>query len=77
MEATQSIINSPEHFIEVPEDPFADMRQPFEDPALRSLDNLSETQPYNLFTMDKLTKVATDTGLTDVVRWKPRMVRLS
>ncbi|CAJ2507131.1 Uu.00g083170.m01.CDS01 [Anthostomella pinea] len=73
MEATQSIITSPADYAQPENDPYADRRQPYEDPALRSLDNLTNNQPNDLFTLDKLTKIALDTGLTEVVRWKPRM----
>lgn len=75
MEATQSIITSPANFTEPTEDPFADRRQPYEDPDLRSLDNLSENQPHDIFSFEKLSRIAVDVGLADVVRWKPRMVR--
>lgn len=77
MEATQFIITSPPNYTSATPDPFADRRQPFEDPALRSLDNLSESQPSDLFTLEHLTKLAVDSGLSDVVRWKPKMVSLS
>lgn len=73
LESTQSIITSPPSYQEPENDPFADRRKPFEDPALRSIDNLSNTQPSEIFSMDKLAKFALDTGLTSVVRWKPRM----
>ncbi|RYO73738.1 hypothetical protein DL762_010368 [Monosporascus cannonballus] len=73
MEATQFILTSPSNYAEPKEDPFADRRTPYEDPLLRSLDNLSDNQPTDLFTHDKLAKVALDSGLVEVVRWKPRM----
>ena len=75
MEATKTIITSPADFAEPPKDIFADRRQPFVDAELRSLDNLTSNQPNNMFSPEKVAKVASDTGLTDVVRWKPRMVR--
>ncbi|KAI0100785.1 RNase III domain-containing protein [Nemania sp. FL0031] len=73
LEATESIITSIPKLDGIPEDPYAEKRQPFEDKALRSLDNLSTNQPSEVFTMDKLTQLAVDTGLSEVVRWKPRM----
>lgn len=76
MEATHFIITSPANHTDPTDDPFVDRRQPSEDPDLRSLDNLSESQPSDLFTLEKLTNLAEDTGLTNVVRWKPRMVSL-
>ncbi|KAI1747393.1 RNase III domain-containing protein [Xylaria castorea] len=73
LEATQSIITSPPKYDNIVADPYADKRQPSEDPALRSLDNLSGNQPNDIFTLEKLSKLAVDTGLSRVVRWKPRM----
>ncbi|KAI0966666.1 RNase III domain-containing protein [Xylaria arbuscula] len=72
-EAMESIITSPPNYDGIPTDPYAEKRQPFEDPGLRSLDNLSGSQPNDIFTPEKLTKLALATGLTEVVRWKPRM----
>ncbi|KAI1206306.1 ribonuclease-III-like-domain-containing protein [Annulohypoxylon truncatum] len=71
-ECTQSIITSPpsgqEH-----EDLFADRRKPFEDETLRGVDNLTDRQPSDMLSPQKLAQFALDTGLTTVVRWKPRM----
>ena len=75
MEATQLIITSSADFAEPPKDVFAARRQPFQDNELRSLDNLTTNQPNNMFSPEKLLKVANETGLTDVVRWKPKQVR--
>ncbi|KAI0020250.1 RNase III domain-containing protein [Xylariomycetidae sp. FL0641] len=72
MEVTQSIITSAPKEAPV-EDPYADRRQPFEDPALRTVDNLTMTQPNDILTLPKLAKIAEDTSLVGVVRWKPRM----
>lgn len=55
-------------------DLYAEKRQPFTNPALRSLDNLSATQPNSVFTMEKLVRLAVDTGLSEVIRWKARIV---
>ncbi|KAI1376545.1 ribonuclease-III-like-domain-containing protein [Hypoxylon crocopeplum] len=73
LEGTQSIITSPPKYTEPENNPFADRRTPFEDPALLSIDNLSSRQPSDLFSLEKLAKFALDIGLTEVVRWKPRM----
>ncbi|KAI1125994.1 RNase III domain-containing protein [Nemania abortiva] len=73
LEAMESIITSVPKLDGMAADEYAEMRQPFEDPALRSLDNLSQSQPNDIFTMEKLTKLAIDTGLTEIVRWKPRL----
>ncbi|TGJ79378.1 hypothetical protein E0Z10_g9396 [Xylaria hypoxylon] len=72
-EAMESIITSPPKYNNIAADTYAEKRQPFEDPALRSLDNLSGDQPSDIFTLERLTKLAVDTGLSEVVRWKPRM----
>ncbi|OTA94601.1 hypothetical protein M434DRAFT_70920 [Hypoxylon sp. CO27-5] len=76
-ECTQSIITSPPNHKEPENDPFAGLRQPFEDPELRGVDNLSNKQPSDILNLEKLAQFALDTGLTKVVRWKPRMVRCS
>ncbi|KAI4862074.1 ribonuclease-III-like-domain-containing protein [Hypoxylon rubiginosum] len=73
LECTQSIITSAPNYTEPENDPFADRRQPFEDTALLGVDNLSTRQPNDVFSLEKLAKLALDTGLTEVVRWKPRM----
>ncbi|KAI1390755.1 ribonuclease-III-like-domain-containing protein [Hypoxylon trugodes] len=72
-EATQMIITSPRDYKDPENDPFADRRTPYEDAALRSIDNLSEKQPSDMFSPDKLANFALETGLSGVVRWKPRM----
>ncbi|KAI1761422.1 ribonuclease-III-like-domain-containing protein [Hypoxylon sp. FL1150] len=73
LELTQSIITSPPSYTEPKDDPFADRRQPFEDSALLGVDNLSTRQPSDVFSLEKLSRLALDTGLSEVVRWKPRM----
>lgn len=73
LEATKSIITAPPNYETLVVDPFAEERQPFEDAPLRSLDNLSQNQPMNVFSIDKLGQLAVETGLSNVVRWKPRM----
>ncbi|KAI8947261.1 RNase III domain-containing protein [Xylaria longipes] len=73
LEAMETIISTPPKYDDIAADPYADRRQPYDDPALRSVDNLAETQPSDIFTLDKLAKLAIDTGLPEVVRWKPRM----
>ncbi|KAI1487816.1 RNase III domain-containing protein [Biscogniauxia mediterranea] len=73
LEATQSILTSTANFVEPEADPYADRREPIKSPALRNVDNLTQLQPSDLFTLEKVAKLALDTGLTEVVRWKPRM----
>lgn len=77
MEAVQSIISTPTDYDALEADPFADKREPIEDAALRSVDNLSKMQPNDIFTVRNMTKLAIDTGLSEVVRWKPRIVSSS
>ncbi|KAH7033584.1 RNase III domain-containing protein [Microdochium trichocladiopsis] len=72
-EATQSILTSPAQTVEPEADPYAHLRTPFEHPELRSLDNLTLNQPSDIFTFEKLAALAVDTGVADIVRWKPRM----
>ncbi|KAF5021226.1 hypothetical protein F66182_6745 [Fusarium sp. NRRL 66182] len=50
-------------------------RQPFEHPKLQSLDNLTMEGPRDVAGREKLTGLAAQVGLIDVVRWKPRLVR--
>ncbi|KAI1329890.1 RNase III domain-containing protein [Xylariaceae sp. FL0255] len=73
MEATKHIITSPPQTSKIPADDFAKLRRPFQDPSLQSLDNLCSSQPLDFLSFDKVSKLAIDTGLSDVVRWKPRM----
>ncbi|KAI5924204.1 RNase III domain-containing protein [Camillea tinctor] len=73
LEATQSIITSKADFGEPEPDPYADRREPVANPALRNTDNLNKLQPSDLFTMEKVTQLAVESGLNEVVRWKPRM----
>ncbi|KAI0884283.1 ribonuclease-III-like-domain-containing protein [Annulohypoxylon maeteangense] len=72
LECTQSIISSPRSLDNYP-DTFADRRKPFEDPIVGGVDNLSSRQPSDMLSPEKLAQLALDTGLTTVVRWKPRM----
>ncbi|KAI2466690.1 ribonuclease-III-like-domain-containing protein [Annulohypoxylon bovei var. microspora] len=72
LECTQTITTSPLDYEEY-DDPFSRRRTPFEDPVLRGVDNLSHTQPSDMLSLPRLAKFAMETGLTSVVRWKPRM----
>ncbi|KAI1450100.1 ribonuclease-III-like-domain-containing protein [Annulohypoxylon stygium] len=72
LECTQYIVaSSPSN--KQYEDPFSHRREPFEDNVVRSVDNLSEKQPSDMLNPQKLAQFAFDTGLTTVVRWKPRL----
>ncbi|KAL2127974.1 hypothetical protein VTI74DRAFT_9911 [Chaetomium olivicolor] len=48
-------------------------REPFQHRSLANVDKLSVRQPREVASKEKLTKLAMDVGLTEVVRWKPRM----
>ncbi len=56
-------------------DPYA--REPFRHPALTNIDKLSQRQPKDVFSVDKIADFASQIGTTAVMRWKPRLVRLS
>ena len=58
----------------IPQDVFKDRRAPFEPESLKKADKLSVLQPYNVLSARKLHKLAVETGIAEVVRWKPRMV---
>ncbi|KAL7625271.1 hypothetical protein AAE478_004487 [Parahypoxylon ruwenzoriense] len=66
LECTQSIITSKPIPEELGHDPFAGRRKPFKDHALRSIENLSHSQPNDIFSLEKLSRIAFDTGLVDV-----------
>ncbi|KAJ1329783.1 large subunit ribosomal protein L15 [Microdochium nivale] len=72
-EATQSILTTPGQDNAVEADPFAGQRAPFEHPDLRSLDSLATKHPNDMFTFERLAALAVETGVAEVVRWKPRM----
>ncbi|KAL1839095.1 hypothetical protein VTJ49DRAFT_1863 [Mycothermus thermophilus] len=48
-------------------------REPFQHPALANVDKLQTRQPQDIVSKEKLTKLAIDVGLPEVVRWKPKM----
>lgn len=49
-------------------------RQAFEHPQLTTLDNLNMLGPRDVAGKEKLFVLAAESGLIDVVRWKPRLV---
>lgn len=49
-------------------------REPFTHEQLASLDNLSVEGPKDIVGKEKLYSLATDVGMLDVMRWKPRLV---
>lgn len=58
----------------IPEDIYGDRREPFQHPALDRTDELSSTQAMDVFSLKKLHKLAVETGIAGIVRWKPRKV---
>ena len=74
MEATEQILIQPVENAEIEADVFASQRQPFSHPSLDSVDNLTTTHPRDVLDYSKLAKLASETGLSAVVRWKPRLV---
>ncbi|KAI1859169.1 uncharacterized protein JN550_012182 [Neoarthrinium moseri] len=78
VEAMQAILSDPAIAVESSEqiepDAFAGRRTPFEDKALEAADRLSVLQPDAVFDLTKMQKLAMDTGISEVVRWKPRKV---
>jgi len=51
-----------------------DEREPFDHPALRGLENLKSSSMLHAVKKQRLARLAGQLGLTDVVRWIPRMV---
>lgn len=58
----------------IPQDVFKGRREPFEPASLQKADKLSVVQPSDVLSVRKLHKLAVETGIAEVVRWKPRMV---
>ncbi|KAF5707091.1 RNase III domain-containing protein [Fusarium mundagurra] len=50
-------------------------RQPFVHPNLQSVDNLSVKGPKDVVGKERLSGLAAEVGLIDVVRWKPKQVQ--
>lgn len=78
MEAMQDILyetaSVSEGTKEVQKDVFEGRRQPFEHQALEAVDRLSTLHPEDVFDLKKLGRLAVETGISEVVRWKPRKV---
>ncbi|CAM1507837.1 Fc.00g046850.m01.CDS01 [Cosmosporella sp. VM-42] len=73
METTKGIVSKDPLKGSIEPDEFD--RQPFEHPQLKSVDNLNAEGPKDIAGKDQLYRLATDVGLIDVMRWKPRLVR--
>ncbi|KAK7959307.1 mitochondrial 54S ribosomal protein mL57 [Apiospora aurea] len=56
----------------IPEDIYGDRREPFQHAALERTDELSSLQANDVLSLKKLQKLAVETGIAGVVRWKPR-----
>ena len=51
-----------------------DDREPFDHPALRGLNNLNSDSALNAIKKKRLARLASQLGMTSVLRWKPRTV---
>ncbi|KAL2265932.1 hypothetical protein VTJ83DRAFT_5284 [Remersonia thermophila] len=72
LETTRHIMISPAPARDPPSpDEFG--REPFQHPALVNIDKLQTRQPQDIVSKEKLTKLAIEVGLPEVVRWKPKM----
>ncbi|KAK7994906.1 hypothetical protein PG990_013679 [Apiospora arundinis] len=56
----------------IPEDIYGDRREPFQHAALERTDELSSVQAMDVLSLKKLQRLAVETGIAEVVRWKPR-----
>lgn len=75
LEATKYILSS-KVAKQVPDEKTDLDRQPFQHPALADVDKLHDQQPKDVIPIKKLAKLGFDVGLSEVMRWKPRMVSL-
>lgn len=57
-------------------DDFSADRQPFEHAQLASVDNLVVEGPKDVAGKEKLYNLAQRVGMINVLRWKPRLVRI-
>lgn len=73
MEATKEIVSKHPQKGSRIADEFG--RAPFEHEQLASVDNLTVEGPKDVVGKEKLYALATNVGMLDVVRWKPRLVR--
>ncbi|KAL7795284.1 ribonuclease-III-like domain-containing protein [Trichoderma ceciliae] len=71
MEATKEIVSKGPLEGSILPDQFD--RAPLEDEQLLSVDNLNVMGPRDIIGKDKLYQLASNVGLLDVVRWKPRL----
>ena len=55
----------------------SDDREPFAHPALDALANLTDASIREVLTRSRLAQLASQMGMREILRWKPRMVRRS
>ena len=55
----------------------SDDREPFAHPALDGLANLTDASIRDVLTRSRLAQLASQMGMREILRWKPRMVRRS
>jgi large subunit ribosomal protein L15 len=56
-------------------DPFEGRREPFQNAMLERADGLALQMPSSIFDPERMRKLAIETRISEVVRWKPRKVR--
>ena len=59
-----------------PPDPHADEREPFRHPVIDLLPRLTEQSRLEVANSRRMANLGRRMGMLDVVRWKPRKVRL-
>jgi len=74
LEATRSILVTPVESLPAAQNLDKYGRVPFKHPALTNVDKLNVKQPQDIIHKDKLSKLAREIGLPQVIRWKPRLV---
>lgn len=72
LETTRSLLAAPVGVETQSPDPYG--RTPFEHAALANVDKLTVRQPRDIVTPDRIGRFCADVGLSEVMRWKPRMV---
>ena len=72
LESTRSIVTTP--ILDQKDIEDSHGREPFRHPAISNVDKLSYRQPSDTLDRDRITQLAIEVGLPEVVRWKPRLV---
>ncbi len=75
VEAMRSIMLGPTPTESPTPDPHG--REPFQHPALANVDKLSLRPPQEVFSVEKISKLASHLGTFQIMRWHPRVRSLS